>query len=175
MKDRRSKQVCKLVFCAVLSVFGIYFSFFDKKQDEEVKEEKMTVQELKGEEKKVKFSDDYTNNDLPDIENESNDSYTEGKSLEVYFTNTQELDASTLPLSVQEELGYKAQEYLYSNGYEGITELAIDEGFIDNENEVEFTCQIPGQKEKLHISYDKKEKMLKFAILIIDKIEEGAE
>lgn len=174
LKEKRSKQVCKIAFCVVISVFGLYFSFFGKSTDKKEKVDVENVEESKeSKESNMNFENDYKDKQLPDVENESNDTYTDGNQTKVYFTNTSKLDASSLPISVHEVLCEKTQCYLYSCGYDNVTELVInEEDFIDNEDEVTFLCEIPESEEKLRISYDKKDNRLQFESVIIDKIEQ---
>lgn len=151
-----------------MAVFGIYFTFFSKTEKNGSEKKEVT----QNTEEKFQSEYDYTNKGLPEQENESeSESYVEGKDIKVYFTNTDKLDKSSLPLEAQQILCSKTQIFLYSSGFEDVTELKIlDTGFSDNERKVTFVCEIPGYEEMLRVTY--KNEKLKFAIIIMEKIKE---
>lgn len=168
MNDRRTKQMLMCIFCIIVSAVGIYFTFW-------VKEDRRTDsknEKQKTSEKKEEFDKyNYQNQELPNIDNESNE-ISEGYEVVIYFTNTDKLDKSGLSLNAQGELCRKTQEFLRLSGYEGVEELKIqDEKFIDDKNKTLFLCDIPGYDEKLQITYLKKESKLKFAVVVIENVQ----
>lgn len=158
-----------LVACIVISIIGIYMEFFyeptDKKESKNQGLEIESSEDEGGQNMSNKY--DYSQKELPNVDNKSSDeTYTDGENIEVYFSNTEVLDNGRLPLSVQSKLNMITQRFLYSNGYEDVQELYIDqESYIETEDEIRFCCFMDGHEEQLQIQYDEKEKKIKFSVI----------
>lgn len=172
MKKKRTFQLIMIAFCLIISIFGIYFQFFDKK--EKGKEKNQEIEEVK-EKENVKEKNtnefDYSNKDLPKTENESDEeTYSEGMNIEVYFTNTDILDKSSLPLGAHSKLCESSQRFLRHLGYDDVTELQIlEDKFVDDEEEVSFRCSMDGYEEQLEIKFLKGDSKLKFCIVTVEE------
>lgn len=173
MRDKRSKQVFIVAFCVLISVIGIYIQFI--KKDTDIKDtqenaETVTEKEVETENESTQNEYDYSNKELPAVDNESDaETSTDGEDIKIYFTNTQKLDDSDMPFNVQSVLSLDTQRFLYQNGYQDVTELAVDDsGFIDNEDEISFLCSMKDYEEKFKVLYDKSENKLKFSIVFLD-------
>ncbi len=164
MKNEQSKRLFRAILCVIIAIFGLIFTFGSGNGEETEMREKNTGKE--------KNHYEYRQEELPTYENESeNEIYTEGRELNVYFTNTEKLDNSSLPLAVHAVLCQEAQKYLDANGFENISEIRIlEDGFKDGENSVTFQCSLPGYEEILVVSYQKERNALKFETMISERI-----
>lgn len=164
MKNKQSKRLFRAILCIIIAIFGLIFTFGSGNGEETEMGEKNTGMERNHYE--------YRQEELPLHENESeNETYTEGRELNVYFTNTEKLDNSSLPLAVHAILCREVQKYLDANGFENISELKIQEdGFEDGEKSVTFQCSLPGYEEILVVSYQKERSRLKFEIMTSERI-----
>lgn len=167
MKCNQSKKLLLIAMCIILSIFGLFFTFFGNSEEKEEENRKE-----KEESKMMEYEHDYREKQLPESDNESeNETYTEGKERNVYFTNTKQIDDSNLPLAVHEVLCQTAQDYLYVNGFENATELRILDGRLEEgKKEISFWCQIIGYEELLKITYQKKESKINFEAVIQEEI-----
>lgn len=165
MKDKQSKRLFRAILCIIIAIFGLIFTFGNGNGEEAETGNKNREAE--------KNDYEYAQERLPQNENGCEDeTYTEGKEINVYFTNTEKLDNSSLPLAVHAALCREAQKYLDNNGFENISEIRIlDEGFEDNESLVTFQCELPGHEEILAVSYQKEGSMLKFETMVSERIE----
>lgn len=165
IKDKQSKRLFLTALCIILSLFGLFYTFGAVSSEDEQKKE--------SNEKEIKNAYEYEQKQLPNDENESEDeAYTDGKKIKVYFTNTEKIDSSSLPLAAHAILCQEAQKYLDAGGFGKAAELKImDKGFSDNEDAVTFQCMIAGYEETLAVTYKKEERTLKFDTVEMERIE----
>ena len=132
MRDKQSRRLFTAILCITISIFGLIFTFGNGNGEEAEEEEKNSRREGK--------SYEYAQEELPQDENESQDeTYTDGKSIKVYFTNTEKLDRSSLPLAAHAILCREAQKYLDAGGFENAGDLRIlDNGFSDSKDAITF-------------------------------------
>lgn len=164
--NRQSGKIFRAMICVLASILGIIFTFCGG----ETKEGNGTKS---GKEEDSIY--EHAQEDLPRKNNESEpETITEGREVKVFFTNTEILDASSLPLAAHDILCRETQKYLDAWGYEDVKEIRIqDDGFADDEKSVTFQCELPGHEEMLVISYLKDKSTLKFETAIIERINEG--
>lgn len=164
MRDKQSRRLFTAILCITISIFGLIFTFGNGNGEEAEEEEKNSRREGK--------SYEYAQEELPQDENESQDeTYTDGKSIKVYFTNTEKLDRSSLPLAAHAILCREAQKYLDAGGFENAGDLRIlDNGFSDSKDAITFRCEIAGYEEMLEVTYKKAERKLKFETVETERI-----
>lgn len=173
MKSQKKMFIIIVCFCA--AVIGLFVQFFHKPQmeDDEKMESQYEIDQTEDSKEKSteKNAYDYSDKNLPDVDNASSDeTYAEFEveHIQVYFSNTAMLDQCSMPVAAQSELALDAQKFLEMQGYD-VTELVIDDSeFIDDESKVLFECDMPGYSEKLQIIYDKAASTLYFAIILDD-------
>lgn len=164
MRDKQSRRLFTAILCIIISIFGLIFTFGSGNGEEEENEEKNSRREGKNYE--------YVQEELPQDENESQDeTYTDGKRIMVYFTNTEKLDESSLPLAVHAILCQEAQKHLEAGGFENARGLRIlDDRFSDSKDAISFQCEIAGYEEMLEVTYKKGERKLKFETVETERI-----
>lgn len=166
MRNKQSKQLFKAALCVIVSIFGIIFTFHNGGNGEKVeKEVEVSSEDIE----KYNFMQEK----LPDYENESEDeTYSDRREGKVYFTNTKKLDSSSFPLAAHAILCQETQNYLYGIGFEDVEEIKInDNEFKDNKEVVKFQCNLPKHEEVLVVTYEKKERKLKFEIEVTERID----
>lgn len=161
--NRSEKKFFSVIFWIIITIFGVYMTFFAKKdsQDQgepEVSEEKMS------EEKMVETQEDIT---LPEEVNSSEyEMYSEGIETELYFSNTAVIDEGALPLEVHSILVKSAQKYLNRSGIDDITELYVDEeSYIEDKDHIAFNCFMDGHSSQLRVEFEINDSKLKFSII----------
>ena len=173
MGERNGKKVFLLAVCIAATLFGIYINFFSgDAEDKEPRENRSNQFTRESEEElemehQEKVTADSGSTELPESRNESsNETYTEGTAVSIYFANTDVLDQGNLPLSVQAVLVSRAQIYLNRSGYEDVTELYVDESsYVETSANIAFNCFMDGYTQQLHIEYRIRESSLEFSIL----------
>lgn len=167
-----------IIVCFCAAGIGLFVQFFHKPQieDDEKMESQYEIDQTEDSKEKTTEADayDYSDKNLPDVDNTSADeTYAEFEveHIQVYFSNTAMLDQCSMPTAAQSELALDTQKFLEMQGYD-VTELIIDNNeFIDDDNKVLFECVMPGYAEKLQITYEKAESMLHFAIVLNEEME----
>lgn len=178
MTGRNNKKLFMFAISIVAIIVGIYMTFIHRKIPEE-KDTAMYTEKAEQERKaggrlETENSYDYTGKVLPTEENDSNgDLYNGGKvNVEVYFSNTELLDTSDIPLNAQSILCSEVQAFLMRRGYDDVTELYIDDESAKVEDGItSFECFMDGHAEKLLVEYRKEEAVLKY--YIVDEKEGG--
>lgn len=165
MRDRQSKRLFKAILCIMVSIFGIIFTFGSRGSENAQQEEKNKKTE--------RNTFEYVQEELPKQENKSEDeTYTDGRKIKVYFTNTERLDNSSLPFAAHAMLCQEAQKFLDASGFDNAKEIKIrEDGFEDNEKMVTFQCDIPGYEERIVVIYKKEKSSLKFETVESERIE----
>lgn len=175
--NRSGKKIMMIIACFAVALIGLYMQFFheDKPTQKKDSNENLQMEQETEKNETETFEYDYSDKELPDEENESEaELYTETNEepTKVYFTNTDLIDKSSMPIEVHSEIARDTQRYLYINGYTDVTELIVnDDEFLDYDDRVSFNCDIPGRKEKLQITYNKMNRQLMFAIVYLDEDE----
>lgn len=176
MKEGKQKKLLILIVCIFLSLIGIIMTLTknntstENEETSELSMQESEVNESTSEHVTEEKISEYDTTTLPDVDNDSDDSvniYTT-----VYFTNTDILDSSSLPIEAHSVLVENADKFLKLNGYENVTELVVDnETFTDNDTRVDFNCFMEGHEEVLGVTFLKDTGELSFSIRKIDEYE----
>lgn len=164
--NRGEKKFFSFVFWILITVFGVYMTFFAKKESPDQKEPEVSEEKMI-DEKSEKFVETQEYISLPEEVNDSeNETYSEGMQTEVYFSNTTVIDEGSLPLEVHSILVKSAQKYLNRSGYEDVTELYVDdESYIEDGEHIAFNCFMDGHSSQLRIVFEINDSKLKFSII----------
>lgn len=172
MYGTSGKTILKLILAVAAIILGLYMTFFhssdnDKQVETESNPNEISITNTEQEKESLNIYD-YSDKELPMSDNVSEDEiYSEGSSIEVYFSNTAALDQGNMPLEVQKILSVRVQKYLYINGYDDVTELYIDEAsYVETEQTISFLCYMDGYVEQLQIEYEFADQELKFAVIL---------
>ena len=166
MQNKNMKNVLLLILCVAATFVGIYMTFFHQAADDDIPYINNVGQDKEAEmEEYVETQTEEVS--LPDYENESsNETYTDGTEITVYFENTDVIDQGSLPLGAHSILCSSAQKFLKRSGYGDVTELYVDEeSYTEDDKKITFHCFMDGYEEQLGITYDVSEQMLRFNII----------
>lgn len=168
--DDKGKKLLIIALCIFITVIGIYKTFFNPVIETKNTSTNISKKEETGKNSSINSSTKKVNYDaskepLPEEAVESSELYVNGAEPTVYFSNTEQLDASTMPLTAQAEITKDVQKYLSRNGYGSVTKLSIDNGsFTDTDEKIHFTCTMEGYEEKLSITYLKEKSEFQFSM-----------
>lgn len=169
----KKKQLYKLVISIVAIVIGIYMTFFYKDDSEDTFVEQTNgTEEIEeseeNEEITMQDNHDYSERKLPESDNNAeNETYNEGYTSDIYFSNTEKLDSGKLPLEAQARLVDDADRLLKRSGYEDVTELYIDsDSYQETEQYIKFRCFMDGYEDQLEVQYSFDEKTLNYSLII---------
>lgn len=183
MEKRNGYKVFILIACIGLSLFGLYMQFIHKSGDPKETKPKDTNQQTEyqtgteagsGNDSEAEENTgtenpyDYSQKELPDTDNESQDeTFTYKNDIHVYFTNTELLDNGNMPLAAQAELSEDVQRYLNLHGYGEASELSVDpDTYIEDGEHIEFLCDMDAYEDRLMVEYSFTESKLKFSIIL---------
>lgn len=154
LNNRISKltMICVSVVIILIGMFMQYYNAIKSKQNIEdviqtyskgssgISDKEISSKEGSSNMSKYVYKDEKYQVDEIDIEPET---YTKGVPIEIYFTNTEQIEGNFLPIEAHKEISKVVQNFLTTEGYDKAKELEIIDDTAEKDDEkASFECYV---------------------------------